>query len=144
MSKCKKGLHEMTEDNTKLDRNGRKHCRPCIRERQSGYHAGSQGVGRHNKGFNKERTAMDEILEANPPVIEWRKKNNGVRVAVSVYDPHAETSAQAQAERLRYAAQLALEEEARENAAQYERDRAEYERRRRENTSLMQAARTPL
>lgn len=113
---------------------------PCVACKQ----ANSARANDAPSGSNAEGARAYAALEANPPVIAWRKKSNGVWVAASVYDPHAETSAQAQAERLRYAAQLALEEEARENAAQYERDRAEYERRRRENTSLMQAARTHL
>lgn len=31
-------------------------------------------------------------LNANPPVITWRRKNNGIWVATSVQDPHAETA----------------------------------------------------
>jgi hypothetical protein len=31
---------------------------------------------------------MDAALESNPPVIEWRKRPNGIYVPVSVFDPH--------------------------------------------------------
>lgn len=34
--------------------------------------------------------AMDAALEANPPVIIWRKNSHGVREAIYVDDPHAE------------------------------------------------------
>lgn len=32
--------------------------------------------------------AAEKALELNPPIIQWRRKNNGVWVAVSVHDPH--------------------------------------------------------
>lgn len=157
MKKCKKGLHEMTEENSKLDRRGRKHCRACIRERQSGYHKGSQGVGRHNKGtFNIYRTAMDEALEADPPVIEWRKNRRGVYEAVKVLDPHADTTPGAQARRLRASAEVAERVAA---AVQAERQRLQvlelmqqeaaevverFRKHRADNTPLMAAARTEI
>jgi hypothetical protein len=139
--KCRKGLHEMTEDNTKLDRHGRKHCRACTRERKSGYHAGSLGVGRRSDGTaNVYERAMAEALEADPPVIVWRKDKGGVRRAVEVRDPHAETKAQREwDDRMarERAALEAMEEEAREVAERFRQYRAN-------NTPLMRAARTEL
>jgi hypothetical protein len=90
--KFRTGLHEMTEDNIKLDRQGHKHCRACIRERKSAQHAGSLGVGRHNEtATNNYEREMAKVLEANPPVIVWQldpvKK---VQVPVYISDPHAE------------------------------------------------------
>lgn len=37
----------------------------------------------------KPDTAMDEALEADPPVIEWYQ-HKGVQVGVVIHDPHAE------------------------------------------------------
>jgi hypothetical protein len=89
--KCRKGLHEMTEDNTKLDRHGRRHCRACTRERKSGYHAGSLGVGRRGDGTtNSCERETAKAMEANPPEIVWRRRRGGIYVAVYVKDPHAE------------------------------------------------------
>lgn len=136
--KCRKGLHEMTEDNTKLDRQGRKHCRACTRERKSGYHNGSQGVGRpKGEAVNAYERAMTEALDANPPVIVWRKVRGGVKRPVSVRDPHAETQAQREWEErmAREEARLAaMEEEAREVVERFEQRRAN-------NTPLMTSAR---
>jgi hypothetical protein len=36
--------------------------------------------------------AMAKALDANPPVIVWRKRRNGVFEAVSVDDPHTDTN----------------------------------------------------
>jgi len=37
-------------------------------------------------------TVMDKALEKDPPVIEWRRKPNGVLVHVKIHDPHADTT----------------------------------------------------
>lgn len=37
---------------------------------------------------NLEIQAMDAALEADPPIIRYRKNNHGVMVAVSIDDPH--------------------------------------------------------
>lgn len=137
--KCRKGLHEMTEDNTKLDAKSRKHCRACIRERKSGYHKGSAGVGRHNDGtFNRVRTAMDEALAANPPKIVYRKGKGGIYHAIEVRDPHAETTAQ-----LEWDARMAREEEALAAMREEADEVAErFRKHRADNTPLLAAART--
>jgi predicted amidohydrolase YtcJ len=92
--KCRKGLHEMTEDNTKLDGRGFKHCRACIRKRKSEEHEHSIGVGRqkNNTALNRYEIEMDKALEANPPVIVWHKDKHGVMRHVFIDDPHAERS----------------------------------------------------
>jgi hypothetical protein len=106
--KCTKGLHEMTEDNTYLDRHGRKHCRGCIRSRKSRYRQGAQRqpLAHHHAEtlFNKDRTAMDEALDAQPPVIIWKLDRGGVWRAVEVLDPHTERpqSAQQRQQQLAY------------------------------------------
>lgn len=137
--KCRKGLHEMTEDNTKLDAKGRKHCRACTRERKSGYHKGSAGIGRHNDAAtNSYEREMAEALDANPPEIVYRKGKGGIYHAVAVRDPHAETQARREwDDRMAREAEAlaAMEEQAREVAARFEQHRAD-------NTSLMTAART--
>lgn len=61
----------------------------------------------HKDGGNAYRTAMDKVLEKNPPVIVWRKNKHGIQIAVQVIDPHTETSIEAQAERLRQSAMRA-------------------------------------
>jgi hypothetical protein len=131
----------MTEDNTKLDRRGRKNCRACTRERKSGYHKGSQGVGRHNGiSLNGYELAMAEALEADPPVIVWRKDKGGVKRPVKVKDPHAETQAQRDwDERMaREEARLAaLQEHADEIAERIRKHTAD-------NTPLMAAARAEI
>jgi len=79
----------MTEENIKLDRHGRKHCRACAKERKSSYHKGSSGVGRPNDGTaNAHEREMTKALDANPPVVVWRKRRDGIYVKVSVFDPH--------------------------------------------------------
>lgn len=89
--KCRKRLHEMTEENTKLDRHGRKHCRACIKKRKSDNHSVALGVGRRNETrLNAYEREMAEALDANPPVIVWRKGKGGVMRAVSVRDSYAE------------------------------------------------------
>lgn len=92
---------------------------------------------------NKDQAEMDALLEANPPVIQWEKRN-GVMYAVQVDDPHAETKATAKAERLRAQEQadretaLALmQQEADEVAERLRKFRAD-------NSPLMAAARTEL
>jgi hypothetical protein len=105
--------------------------------------------------FNKGRTAMDEALERQPPSITWRKNNRGVWIATSIQDPHAETSVEAHADRMRAAAEMASREQARLYALEAERQRARmrtqaaevaerFEQHRANNTSLMQAARTEI
>lgn len=91
-------------------------------------------------GANTYTTQADRALQLNPPVIKWRRKNNGIWVAVSVQDPHAETAAQrAWDERMaREQAVLdAMEDEAREVAERFRQHRSN-------NTSLLQAARTEI
>lgn len=81
-----------------------------------------------------------EALDANPPVITWRKNNRGIWVATSVRDPHAETGAQrAWDERMAREERLldAMEDEAREVAERFEKHRAY-------NTPLQIAARTQI
>lgn len=94
MNKCTKGLHEMTEANTYLDRYKRRHCRECQRNRKREYRRapGRRQLVAHHKAetFSLKRTAMDEALEKNPPIITWRRKPGGVWVKVEVIDPHAE------------------------------------------------------
>lgn len=90
--KCTKGLHEMTAENTYRDPSGRVWCRECNRIRIREYKR-NRPKKRQDAAFHKTdtftgRTAMDELLEKDPPVIVWRKKTNGVLVHVSVYDPH--------------------------------------------------------
>lgn len=86
---------------------------------------------------NRYTDAYEQAIAANPPRIVWRMKPNGIRVAVSVHDPHMETKAQREwDERMasEEAALAAMEQQAREVAARFERHRAD-------NTSLMNAAR---
>ena len=139
--KCRKGLHEMTDDNTKLDIKGRKHCRACTRERKSSQHKGTLGVGFHHAGaFNKERTAWDEALDANPPKIVWHKGKDGIFRAIAVRDPHAETKAQREwDERIsrEQVALLAMQEEADAAAERLRKHRAD-------NTPLLSAARSEI
>lgn len=40
------------------------------------------------KPENYWTAASDKALSENPPVIQWRKNNRGVFVAVSIHDPH--------------------------------------------------------
>lgn len=39
---------------------------------------------------NSYRREMDKALEARPPVIVWGKGPGGIKVAVSVVDPHVD------------------------------------------------------
>lgn len=97
-----------------------------------------------------------KVLDDEPPKITWRRKPNGVFVATSVHDPHADTSPGAQAGRLRAAAEEAERGYA---AQQAERERLEvlrlmrdqadgvaerFRKHRADNTPLMTAARTAL
>lgn len=154
MSKCTRGLHEMTEDNTRLNKHGRKECRECLRERRSGYRkARSAGGTRDDATFNKDRTEMDEALAKRPPEILWRKDKHGILRAAEVRDPHAETTTAAQARRLRAAAEIAEREEAARQAEitrlqvlQLMQDQAaevveHFRKHRADNTPLMSAAR---
>lgn len=62
---------------------------------------------------NRYEQDMDAALRENPPEIVWRKDKHGIMRAVSVKDPHAEKSGDARIDRRRYAAQIALNEQAR-------------------------------
>jgi len=99
--------------------------------------ANVQHAANSPSGTNRYEYEATVALNANPPVITWRRKNNGVWVATSVHDPHAETGAQrAWEERMarEEAALAAMEEQAREVAARFEQHRAD-------NTPLMTSAR---
>lgn len=122
-------------------------CAPCRAANTARTNPGSESalrVGEREWG---------EVLDRDPPKITWRRKPNGVFVATSVHDPHADTSPGAQAGRLRAAADEAEREYA---AQQAERARLEFLREMREeadevaerfrkhradNTPLMTAAR---
>lgn len=81
----------MTEENTYLDRRGRKNCRKCAQDRKRRSRQGvKQHVAHHKAVTFTKRTAMDEALEQQPPVITWEKGPYGVWHAVEVIDPHAE------------------------------------------------------
>lgn len=97
----------------------------------------------HKAATNKDQAEMDALLEANPPVIQWEKRN-GVMHAVHVDDPHAETKTAARAERLRAQEQAdrecaldLMQQEADEVAERLRKHRAD-------NSPLMAAARTEL
>lgn len=83
---CTKGLHEMTEANTYIDGNGRRHCRGCKRIRNQGYR---RAASHKEKTLTLQRTAFDDVLDKNPPVITWANRG-GVQHPVDVFDPHAE------------------------------------------------------
>lgn len=136
--KCTKGLHEMTEDNTYYDQHERRHCRECKRKRKREYYRrGQQGAGRggHHKAvtFDKEHAPMETL----PADITWRRKNNGVWVATSVNDPHAETGAQRAWDERMAREELRLERMQDEAAAVAER----FRQHRADNTPLMSSAR---
>lgn len=76
----------------------------------------------HKDGGNAYRSAMDKVLEKNPPHIVWRKNKHGIQVAVSVHDPHTGTSIAAQAQRMRRSADRMDREEACDAAARFDRD----------------------
>jgi hypothetical protein len=51
-------------------------------------------VRRHDAQMHSDNAysrAMDEALEADPPVIEWVKGPGGILTAASVHDPHVVT-----------------------------------------------------
>lgn len=89
------------------------------------------------KEGNAHTKEMDALLEKDPPLILWEKNRRGVMVAVEIHDPHAERSVEAQAERLRAAADRYEQEEARKAAALMEQ-------RRLDTTRLMISARTSI
>lgn len=107
--------------------------------------------GSYNSAHNPQ---FDAELDRNPPVIRWAKNKRGVMVAVEVRDPHCETSAQAQAERLdKWADRIDREEAARHAEAMrlqvvalMETEAAEvaerFRQHRADNTYLMRAARS--
>lgn len=59
---------------------------PCVACKQ----ANTARANDAPSGGNAEGARAYAALEANPPVIVWRRKNNGVWVAVSVQDPHSD------------------------------------------------------
>lgn len=70
-------------------RNNEKPCDPCTAaNRERSYAAPS--------GFTTYEREMTRALEADPPTITWRKRNNGIWVHVSIQDPHTETAKQRQ------------------------------------------------
>lgn len=79
-------------------------------------------------------------LDANPPVITWRRKNNGIWVATAVHDPHAETGAQRAWDERMEREELRLERMQDEADAVDERFRKHHA----DNTPLQQAARTSI
>ena len=87
--------------------------------------------------MNTYEAEMTKALEKQPPEIIWRKRPNGILVAVEVRDPHGETTIQAQAERLRASADRAERAEAFEVAEAIRQHRAN-------NTPLTTAARTSI
>lgn len=90
--------------------------------------------GPHNGGTNVHCKEMDRLLDLRPPVIVWEKNKRGILVAVEIHDQHAERSVDAQAERLRAAADRQEQEEALQAAACAEQ-------RRLDTTRLVLAAR---
>ena len=93
------------------------------------------------RNVNAHCREMTAALDANPPVIVWAKDKRGVMVAVEVHDPHAERTADAQAERVRASVakadreyQESLQQEADDTAERFRKHRAA-------NTPLLYAAR---
>lgn len=105
---------------------------------------------------NRHSQEMDAALEANPPRIRWRKDKHGIMRAVSIQDPHAETTTAAQARRLRLAADQAEREIAAEQVERIRRESVQlmqeeasevaerFRQHRADNTPLMAAARTEI
>lgn len=123
-------------------------CGPCKAANMIRVNSAPSG----GKRYEMEASAA---LEANPPVIVWRRKNNGVWVHVSIDDPHAETKSELrrtrqleadaararereiaaeQVERLRKDVLELMQAEADEVAERFRKHRAD-------NTPLMSAAR---
>lgn len=106
---------------------------------------------RESNPGNREQTAFDKVIAANPPRILWVKNNRGILVAAKVIDPHAEAGQYVPVDRCKNDHLFDAEntvwraDGSREcRACKRQRDREYFARKRAENSPLVAAARTEL
>lgn len=123
-------------------------CGPC---KEANARQSPRRPAREANPRNREQTAYDKAIAANPPKILWVKSSKGIFVAAKVIDPHAEAGQYVPVERCKNDHVFDAEntvwraDGSREcRACKRQRDREYFARKRAENSPLVAAARTDI